>query len=544
MSVYQWNSVEELFEQLNSSGMRYVVLRNYEEMHKAKFFCNNHEDIDFLCENGYEFAKVLHAEAKMGKDDGIHYYIQIKDRNVPVDLRSVGDNYYDTRWCESMLENRVMADNGNWYVMLSKDYYYSLIYHIIVQKAFISLDYMGKLNEIAQKAGLPTQNSWKQHLKSLIKYMKHYGYYFVEPKDSSVYFQIQYMPLGRLCISYKVRRKIRANLNCYSTFIKEKIMKVLSRSGLDIKLKVYIKKGLVKSFDKKSGKFADLNRLSRIINKFYFEIIYDQIAQRRVFFYLDIYKEKVVELYENMPKTPGKNKDILVDNTIFTAWFQGTENAPRIVQRCIESLSKLGRPIVVITLENLSDYIELPAYILEKYKKGIISDTHLSDIVRITLLEQYGGVWIDSTVYIADNVPDYMINNFWAFKQSKQLKEVRMSGNWWLSAEHGNTIIKKMKSFLYVYWKYEVVLYDYYIFHIMWAKIIGESEKNTITWNRLITRYTDSTHLLVNKFCDEFNEVEWKYMKQISPVFKCTYKFGNNLNPNSYYSYLINGKLK
>lgn len=40
------------------------------------------------------------------------------------------------------------------------------------------------------------------------------------------------------------------------------------------------------------------------------------------------------------------------------------------------------------------------------------------------------GVWIDSTVYIADDVPDYMTGKFFVFKQSPQLRECRAYGNW------------------------------------------------------------------------------------------------------------------
>lgn len=40
----------------------------------------------------------------------------------------------------------------------------------------------------------------------------------------------------------------------------------------------------------------------------------------------------------------------------------------------------------------------LPNFILKKFENGYISITHLSDIIRVLLLYNYGGLWIDSTV--------------------------------------------------------------------------------------------------------------------------------------------------
>ena len=37
---------------------------------------------------------------------------------------------------------------------------------------------------------------------------------------------------------------------------------------------------------------------------------------------------------------------------------------------------------------------------MDKYKKGIFTRTHFSDILRLELLTKYGGTWIDASVLI------------------------------------------------------------------------------------------------------------------------------------------------
>ena len=49
-------------------------------------------------------------------------------------------------------------------------------------------------------------------------------------------------------------------------------------------------------------------------------------------------------------------------------------------------------------VKNLDKYIHLPNYILEKYKQGIITKPHFSDIIWIELLIKYGGTWVDASI--------------------------------------------------------------------------------------------------------------------------------------------------
>lgn len=88
---------------------------------------------------------------------------------------------------------------------------------------------------------------------------------------------------------------------------------------------------------------------------------------------------------------------------IWVMWQQGIENAPNIVKNCIQSIenNKSEAKVIHITENNLYEYIEFPDYIVEKYHSGLITRTHFSDLVRIKLLAKYGGLWLDSTVFLS-----------------------------------------------------------------------------------------------------------------------------------------------
>ena len=79
---------------------------------------------------------------------------------------------------------------------------------------------------------------------------------------------------------------------------------------------------------------------------------------------------------------------------------------PKVVRECYKRLKKYNRNVTLITKENIEKYVHLPKTIYEKVAKGYISYTHLSDILRLTLLAEQGGMWVDATCFTPYSIPD------------------------------------------------------------------------------------------------------------------------------------------
>ena len=60
--------------------------------------------------------------------------------------------------------------------------------------------------------------------------------------------------------------------------------------------------------------------------------------------------------------------------------------------------------LIFLTKDNYVDYVDIPIEIIKKVENGTITITHFSDILRAKLLSTYGGVWIDSTMFICGEV--------------------------------------------------------------------------------------------------------------------------------------------
>ena len=78
-----------------------------------------------------------------------------------------------------------------------------------------------------------------------------------------------------------------------------------------------------------------------------------------------------------------------------------------IVKICVESIKKNAgdHRVIILTDDNYKQYVDIPEWVEEKKKKGVISRTHYSDILRLSLLARHGGMWIDSTFYCTDILP-------------------------------------------------------------------------------------------------------------------------------------------
>ena len=262
--------------------------------------------------------------------------------------------------------------------------------------------------------------------------------------------------------------------------------------------------------------------LGNIMGYLYGNGVKREIEYQTTYKYLNKYRNQKID------STGWKNESVKTDKTIWTCWLQGIENAPALVKKCCESIV-LNKPkefdLIVITHDNLSDYIQLPDFILYKYNSGIISDTHLSDIIRILLLYEYGGCWIDATVYCSAKIPEYMLEgNMFVFKWSLLDQSTLPISSWWIQALKGEKIIADVRNMLLSYWKRESCLRDYFLLHIIFSKIINEDSFNQATFKNIPYVCNSVPHILSRKMEFEFREEEWNLIKTMSVVHKLSYK--------------------
>lgn len=216
--------------------------------------------------------------------------------------------------------------------------------------------------------------------------------------------------------------------------------------------------------------------------------------------------------------------DIRVNNPIWVYWKQGIENAPLLVQKCVESVkNSSSRPVILLDSNLVQEYVGLPASILKKYSDGNMSDAALSDLVRFSLLEHYGGTWMDATVFMTGDLPEYISNaDFFAFKDTFGLiQNPALISNWLLHCKKGNVVMRATRNMSFAYWMNENYVVDY-LFTYMILNICVEHNKT------LIGNYpyanSDYSHLLLECIDEKFDDDKMKHIMELSTVQKLTYK--------------------
>lgn len=180
-----FENISDFFAVANDCGIPYLILRNYENIKSPSIYVEGHGDIDILADDSRKFATSIGAQSynKNGHNgDGYHFYIKVNGKIASLDIRSVGDGYYCKNWEMDMLSNRI--ENDGFFVMNKEDYFYSLIYHSILQKRSFSMEYQERLLLMGYSLGMNLINFEKNDFVRLLEiFMNNKGYTFTYPKD-------------------------------------------------------------------------------------------------------------------------------------------------------------------------------------------------------------------------------------------------------------------------------------------------------------------------------------------------------------------------
>ena len=200
-----FNNFSELFNMLNGDdNLRYVVQRSFHELENSPSFFRR-KDVDVLVNDYYYFKSITGARSvnkKLMRENDNGYHIQSKinigGREVPFDIRFVGDDFVDSVWEQNMLNRRILhnvTDEIEIYIPNKEDELYSLLYNILVQKPNSkNSKHIPRVEELTTELGLKLldfETDLESVWEELKNYMERNGYAFKKPNDRRVGFNIK-----------------------------------------------------------------------------------------------------------------------------------------------------------------------------------------------------------------------------------------------------------------------------------------------------------------------------------------------------------------
>ena len=208
-------------------------------------------------------------------------------------------------------------------------------------------------------------------------------------------------------------------------------------------------------------------------------------------------------------------------------WLQGLENAPPICKVCLKSLRQnySDYKINVVTLQNISDFVQFPEHIIRKFKEGKISPTHFSDLLRLELLINHGGIWQDSCVLCTGREKDYLQEPLFIFQGLWRNEPAHLGSSWFIVAEKGHPILKTTRDLLYKFWQEHDALGNggfYFLFHCMFKLA---AEKYPDEWAKVPVLSNIPPHYLQIEFFKQYNPDRFEQIKHMSNFHKLTWKY-------------------
>lgn len=243
---------------------------------------------------------------------------------------------------------------------------------------------------------------------------------------------------------------------------------------------------------------------------------------------------------------------------IWTMWQQGEAQMPETVQASMKTIKDFAKrnscDFHLLTNDNLEHFVTIPKDITEKYKKNELTAAHYSDIIRFSLLYQYGGIWMDATLFVSPYATVEMFEgDFFSLnhppihpdKMERTICDFKWSG-YCLAGQKGKSYFKHIRDILIYY----VRKYPIFLHYLMMDYFILSEYDSNHEFKRLVDGLPilapAERVLFFREYADKlFDENEWEDVLKTTPIMKTTYKINKEeVVPESYLDQLLQGKLK
>jgi hypothetical protein len=213
-----------------------------------------------------------------------------------------------------------------------------------------------------------------------------------------------------------------------------------------------------------------------------------------VIFIFLFYKQFQIETYENKKNNPKFPK------RVWLLWFQGWENAPWLQKQVAKSweIQNPDWKIEYLDENNLKNYIQDVNYIYDPNKQ--ISPQAKSDIIRLSLLKNHGGVWADSTLLCMQPLNNWIYEkiNFcglWMYHGTggdlKLNDKFIGPASWFIVSEKNVYIIDKWKEKCDEYWNHNHSTDNYFWMDRLFVELYKNDNYFKELWDKIPYKFCD-----------------------------------------------------
>ncbi len=176
----------------------------------------------------------------------------------------------------------------------------------------------------------------------------------------------------------------------------------------------------------------------------------------------------------------------ILRRTIWTLWLQGRSLAPPVIQHCIASWEQRNPTweVRVLDAATVGRYVDVGDAVDLEHQA--VTAASLSDIVRILLLREYGGVWVDASLLCLRPLDDWLepctAEGFFAFSDPGPDRPV---ASWFLAAVEDDPLCVAWTDATADFWRGRVRSDDYFWFHHLFTSLLDTDRSFRDQWARV-----------------------------------------------------------
>lgn len=230
----------------------------------------------------------------------------------------------------------------------------------------------------------------------------------------------------------------------------------------------------------------------------------------------------------------------------------------KILNKCLRSMEIFKYPGYkrnLLNLKTAAEVVDIPEFVYWKLKGRFpgFSLVAYSDILRLRLLAQYGGIWADATMLALSSLPEEYLSiskqngaGFTFVRSNEEKEEVRKYWrhvnpgyfSWskfskvrWLNsfiiAGENRDLMKEMLRVLYLIWRYEDKYPHYFTVQILYDYLLKTGYQSFNGYSDVPPHYLQ--HALREPYCQSFLDE----LVHFHPLQKLTWKYEGPVIPDS-----------
>ncbi|MBG0561863.1 capsular polysaccharide synthesis protein [Actinoplanes aureus] len=227
------------------------------------------------------------------------------------------------------------------------------------------------------------------------------------------------------------------------------------------------------------------------------------------------------------------------DQPIFIYWAQGFASAPPVVQACLAALKAHNPGVHELSDANVSAYVDVPSDLRDRLDRA-----RFSDLLRMLLLEKFGGVWVEASCYVSEPLRPHIDaalaqGGAFAFNYTGPF-----ISNWFLAARPDSYLLHLWRAAALLWWELRGELIDDFLHHHIFEMLHHLDDRFRTEWAQCRRINAKPPHALQGVMFEPYEPDMFQTIREGAFAHKLRYRYPDSqLRSESYLARIIRGDL-